>query len=556
MQNQIKNCQKCKLEFEIDQDELSFYEKMKVPVPIVCPDCRFKMRAVWRNEMSLYSGLKCGKCEKSIIAIYNPKLPYEVYCRDCYTGDSWDATSYAQNYDFNKPFFEQLDKLFKKVPKKNLFIDSANGPIINSDYANCAGGMKNCYMVFNGGVGEEIMYCRGIVGSKEVNDCYFGEHLELSYECVNTNKSSGIIFGNNSVNCVNSQFISSCSGLTDCFGCVNLRNKSNCWFNEQLSHDEYKGRVDEIMGSYQKMTEIQNQYSEFVLKFPHRENNNIKAYGSIGDYLFECNNLKNSFEVTGSENCKYMYSVKYSKDCCDVIGFGYQSERLFNVVSIGFSSNIIGSHTVENSQNILYSFSLKNCHDCIGCDGLKNSSYCILNKQYSKEEYEKIRDIIFNELIENGTYGLMIPAALSFYAYNETIAQDNFPLTKEQALAEGFRWEDNIQMTKGKETLQPEEIPDHIKDVKDSITEEILKCINCERNYKITEQELLFYRKMNLPIPHQCFFCRHQDRIKRRGPYKFWDRKCDNCGKDIKTNYSPDRKEIIYCEQCYQQEVI
>lgn len=149
----------------------------------------------------------------------------------------------------------------------------------------------------------------------------------------------------------------------------------------------------------------------------------------------------------------------------------------------------------------------------------------------------------------------MIPPELAPFAYNETIAQDNMPLTKEEALAQGFRWEDDIQKTEGKETIRPEEIPDHIKDVKDSITNEILKCIDCNRNYKIIKPELLFYRKMVLPIPRKCFYCRHKDRITRRGPYKFWKRACDKCEREITTNYAPDRPEIIYCESCYQKEV-
>lgn len=83
----------------------------------------------------------------------------------------------------------------------------------------------------------------------------------------------------------------------------------------------------------------------------------------------------------------------------------------------------------------------------------------------------------------------------------------------------------------------------------------VLKCVDCDRNYKITEQELLFYRKMILPIPRKCFYCRHKDRIEKRGPYKFWNRNCDKCEKEIITNYSPERPEIVYCEKCYQQEV-
>ena len=60
-------------------------------------------------------------------------------------------------------------------------------------------------------------------------------------------------------------------------------------------------------------------------------------------------------------------------------------------------------------------------------------------------------------------------------------------MTKKTALAEGLKWEDDIQKTEGKETLKPEDLPDHIKDVLDSIVEEILRCTECNRNYKIIQ---------------------------------------------------------------------
>ena len=111
-------------------------------------------------------------------------------------------------------------------------------------------------------------------------------------------------------------------------------------------------------------------------------------------------------------------------------------------------------------------------------------------------------------------------------------------------------------MTKGKETLLSEKIPNHINDVLDSIADQVLACIDCSRNYRITKAELQFYRQMILPIPRRCFFCRHRDRIMRRGPMALYGRKCAKCGKAIKTSYAPDRPEIVYCEQCYNAEVV
>ncbi|MFA6190626.1 MAG: hypothetical protein WC711_03940 [Candidatus Staskawiczbacteria bacterium] len=552
--SQIKICQNCKSEFVIELDDFAFYEKMKVPAPTFCPECRFKMLAIWRNEMSLYSSKKCDMCGKNIITMYNPKSPYKVYCYQCYMSDSWDARDYMRDYDFSRPFFEQFNSLLKDVPKKNTSIDASSGPNINSEYANYAGGMKDCYMVFNS-IGEQMMYCRGIRESKETVDSYFGEHLEKCYECVNVFKSSGLIFARNTYNSMDSAFVINCNGLNNCFGCVNLRNKSYHFMNELLSREEYIKKIGEIMGSYSKMEEFKEKFVKFALTFPRKENNNIKNVNSNGDFLSECKDVDNSFEVIGAENSKNIFSSRAIHNADGSIGFGTKSELFFNCLGSGFSSNIICSCSVSSSHNILYSFGLINCHDCMGCDSLKNSEYCILNKQYTKEEYEKLKENIVGELAKQGLYGLMIPSEFSPFGYNETLAYDNMPLTKEEAIAQGFRWEDDIQMTTGKETLQLGEISDHIKDVNSTITKEILKCISCERNYKIAEQELSLYKKMNIPIPRKCFFCRHQDRLRRRGPYKFWNRKCDHCGKEINTNYAPDRPEIVYCESCYNNEV-
>ncbi len=550
-----QECKKCKVVFILDSDDLSFYEKMKVPMPKVCPDCRFKMRALWRNEMTLYSGRKCDLCGKSIISMYNPKLPYKIYCYDCFYSDKWNPEDYAMEYKKSRTFFDQMKDFLIKVPKINLGISSADGPNVNSNYINMASSCKNCYLVFNGGINEETMYSRGVRHSFDVSDCYFAERIEKCYESINIQQSAGTFWGQNIMSCVDSFFILNGSGLVDCFGCVNLRNKSNCWFNEQLNKEEYLKKIKEIRGSYKKTEEAKKLFTEFCEVLPHKENNNLKTVNSTGDYLTECKNVLNSFEVASSENCKYIFSSKFVKDSLGTIGYGTKSELLLEVVATGHSNNVIGSYWAENSSNIMYSFDIRNCQNCIGCDALKNGKYSIFNKQYSKEEYEELREHIINELKEQDLHGLMMPPELAPFAYNESIAQDNFPLTKEEALARGFRWEDDIQKTEGKETMQIESIPDHIKDVPDSIVDEILRCVDCNRNYKITEQELLFYRKMILPIPRKCFYCRHKDRIIRRGPYKFWNRNCAKCDKKITTNYAPDRPEIVYCEKCYQQEV-
>ncbi len=551
-----KTCTKCNTNFIVDSDEQGFYEKMKVPVPNVCPDCRFMMRALWRNEMRLYSGRTCNLCDKSIITMYNPKLPYTIYCYDCFYSEKWDPKDYATNYDKFRPFLDQMKDFLIKVPKICLYLSLGDGVNVNSEYCNMVSGCKNCYLIFNTSPAEEVLYSRGLRNARDSSDLYFGTAVERCYESINTQQSASVLWSQNVIGCVDCFFILNGSGLTNCFGCVNLRNKSNCFLNEQLTPEEYKNKINEIVGSYGRVEEFKRKFEAFSLQFPRRENNNLKTTNSKGDYLFECKNVLDSFEISKGENCQYLFSSKEIKDSLGIIGYGTQSEELLECVATGHSSHVLGSYGISNSHDILASFYIANCQDCIGCDAVRNIKYSIFNKEYEKEEYERIREIIVKELTEKNLYGLMMPPELAPFAYNETIGQDNMPLTKEQALERGFRWEDDIQMTKGKETIQPEEIPDHIKSVEDSITKEILKCVECERNYKITEQELLFYRKMVIPIPRQCFYCRYKDRIVRRGPFKFFERKCSNCGINTHTNLTEKVAPIMYCEKCYQQEVI
>jgi uncharacterized protein YbaR (Trm112 family) len=150
-----------------------------------------------------------------------------------------------------------------------------------------------------------------------------------------------------------------------------------------------------------------------------------------------------------------------------------------------------------------------------------------------------------------------------------------YPLTREEAIAQSFRWQDELPVTRGKETLRI--VPDSIDDVPDSILQEILACDRCGRNYRVVEPELQFYRKSRIPVPHLCFFCRLGDLYERRGVVKLWERECQcggakseknaykntsehfhktaHCPNTFETAYDPQRLEIIYCEQCYQHEV-
>jgi len=100
------------------------------------------------------------------------------------------------------------------------------------------------------------------------------------------------------------------------------------------------------------------------------------------------------------------------------------------------------------------------------------------------------------------------------------------------------------------------DLPDSASDVNESILKEIIACIGCHKKYKIIKTEYSVLKSLNLPIPDLCPKCRDKARFAKLNMPRFYKRNCAKCNKDVTTAFAPDRSEIIYCEQCYQQEVV
>ena len=576
MNSQNKICQNCKNEFTVESEDFDFYEKMKVPAPTFCPECRTIRRMSWRNERTLYH----RKCDlpvgrqvqpgKNIITMFAPDQPLVVYERDYWWSDKWDQNAAGRDYDFQKPFFQQFRELFEKAPLPNL----ANSNTINSEYGNHNANMKDCYLVYASFEGENLAYCSGIVGSKNSLDLYVANGSTQCYDdalCGDLNRVFFSYGSNESVNCA---FLHACKNVIDSLGCINLRNKSNCILNQQYTKEEYKKELAKYdFGSHKELSEFRKKFAEFIKKYPRRHGFIHKSVNAVGDVILNSKNVYMGFDIYGGvEDSKYIiHGWGHARDIYDAYGFGVNLDNSYEIVDTGDNAtrNLFSVFT-HSCQNTNYTYACKNSKDLFGCIGLRSKQYCILNKQYSKEEYEELLPKIIEHMNEipytdkKGRvykYGEFFPTELSPFAYNETIAQEYYPENKSEILESGYGWKepDTKQYAI---TLQAADLPDHIKDVSDDILNEVIACEHagkcneqCMGAFKIIPSELHFYRAMNIALPRSCSNCRHYQRLAQRTPFKLWDRKCAKCGKNIKTSYSPDREEIIYCEQCYNAEV-
>jgi len=562
MQSETKKCQNCKEEFIIEPEDFGFYEKMKVPPPTWCPNCRTQRRMNWQGYRILYKR-KCDFSGDIVFSTYHPDSPYTVYKQEVWWSDKWDAKKYGKDIDWNKPFLEQFKELMLKVPHASF--TTGYSTMTRSDYCNAASNCKDCYLCFRISGGEDSAYLNMIVDGKQSLDCSFLNHSELSYGSININKCYKAFFSQDCAECQDVWFSRDLVGCSDCFGCINLRLKKYCIFNKQYTREEYLEKIKKFdCGTLSNIQKIQKQAEGFMKTEPRKQFHGIKNVNVAGDYISNSKNVQDSFNLSNGQDLRFCQFLKDGPavSSYDWSIFGDNGELMYECCWCGWDSrNVKFCGLNYTNHDIEYCFSCHHSRNVFGCVNLKSAEYCILNKQYSKEEYFNLVSKIKKQMMEipyvdkigrKYFYGEMLPSELSPWAYNESTAYEWFPLSKGEALEQGFNWRDSDPKEYLNATIK---LPEHIKEVSDEILEEILKCETCGKNYQIINKELTFLCRFNLPIPRDCPLCRDRARLKQLNPMQIYDRQCDKCGVEIKTSYAPDRPEIIYCEKCYQQEV-
>ncbi len=571
---ETKNCKQCNIEFTISDKELEFYKKIspkfwwgvfEIPSPSLCPACRQQRRFLWRNEMNLYKR-KCDITGKDMISIYSPDKEYKVYNRDYWRSDKWGALDYWMDYDFNKTFFEQYEELFKKVPKYNIEIS----PSENCDFTNQAWYNKNCYLIFEAWYNEDCFYSNLIRNSKNTYDCLHVDNLDNCYECIRSNDLYNVAFAIRTNNCKNSLYLYDCKNCEDCIWCWNLVWKRYYILNKDVWEKDYNIFRENFNNdlAFRK---------KFLIDFEKKKNswivcknlNNLTSQNVIWDNIIESKNCS-WYNLRWCENCYNSASLYNSRNSVDHEFWWNESDFVLNSVSVwNWAYKVFfSSSCYDNVDNIYYSsYCINNCSNLFWCVWLQNKKYCILNKQYTKEEYEKLVPKIISYMITSPQpsptgegveqeWWEFFSGNIAPFWYNETIAQEYFPLSQKSAVKSWFKWSNyEAPFPKVEKIIPAQKLPDDIKDIPDDILNWAIECEVSKKPFKIILQELKFYRKHNLPIPKRHPNQRHLDRISLINPRKIYDRKCDKCWKDMKTTYSPEREEIVYCQNCYEKEV-
>lgn len=527
------NCAQCSQAFSITGDDQEFYTKLQVPPPTLCPDCRLQRRLTFRNERNLYKR-NCDLCGRVMYALYKPGSPFPVYCGECWWSDKWDPLSYGREIDWDRPFFEQYQELLAVVPKSAVMQLSNE----NCEYNSFLGFSKNCYMCPGSYLTEDCYYvrksqnCKDCVNSNILNKC---ELVANSTNCDTCYASHHLV---NARSCSFSSYLMNCSGVQYGFMCCGVTNKKYCFKNKEYTPEEYTAIIERYAALPE--ADVLKEFNEFCKTVPRRSQIQLGSERSTGDYLFNCHNATECFDCFDIDTGKYLLECTDIKDSMDLNMHDKEIELCYELSSGGEKNYLTKfGHCTCASPESEYCYSCFYLTNGFGCDGIHaRTQYVILNTKYSEQEYVQKRAQLIEHMKETKEYGEFFPSTLSPFAYNESAAQLYAPLSRDEALAHGFRWDDELESTQ------------------QQATDQALNCDTCAKQFRVITQEQSVYSKIGIAPPTICPDCRFAELGKWKNPRKLYQRTCKRCSAKITTTYAPNTPEQVYCEECYRAVIL
>jgi hypothetical protein len=166
---------------------------------------------------------------------------------------------------------------------------------------------------------------------------------------------------------------------------------NDVWWGDDWSALEYGKSFDFSRPFFE-------QYAELARSVPRHATMNVQCenceYSNLAMYS------KDSYLVFGcvrDEECLYGHIVWDSQQCVDNL-YLYKSSWCSECIDCAYSYNLHYSQECMSCSDSYFLFDCQNCQHCFGCSNLRNQSYCIHNKQFSKEQYQqKLQEILPKE---------------------------------------------------------------------------------------------------------------------------------------------------------------
>ncbi len=531
---------------EVDEKTGMWKLKCKIPTPTLCPEERQRRRLAFRNERKLYKRT-CVFSWKEIISIYSPDQDFKVYDQNIWRSDKWDAFDYGKAINFKTNPIDTISTIIKEIPWLNL-MDMENE---NSIYTNYTLLSKNVYMCNDTMNAEDVYYSNIIKDSAhclDLTDCKNCEqsgylvrcqHAFNSFYCYDCKHITKCMFVENSSNCEN------------CLFCYTIHGKKNYLFNKPATAEEIQ-KIKQKIRNNQANKELQQRKNMLNEKI-NNSTNTLWSENVYGNLLFNSKNSALYFDSYEIENCKYGIIGDKNTDCQDNTICNPNNYLSYELISWWEQKNCYCNVACGHAQWVYFSHLCMYCSHLFGCVGLHNKEYCIFNKQYTKEEYNQLVPKIIAQMMREGQRGEFFHPQLSPFGYNETVAMEYYPLTKEETLKLWYKRSDyETPFPKVEKFVQWSKLRTAscktIHEQKPELLEKLLNyAVVCEvsgRPFRIIKQEIDFYIKHDLPLPRKHPDIRHQERMDKRPWRILYLRNCDKCGKEMLSVYDTNTQQV------------
>jgi hypothetical protein len=550
MTNMKSTCTSCGNAFEKTAEEVAFLGRFDAPHPEECAWC------VWRRLLAFwvfgkFRRTKSALSGKTIITNFGEETTFPLYDRAEWASDTWDPMEYGVAYDPGRPFFEQFKALQDRVPHPQQ--SGTNN--VRSDWCDDVWSSKDCYLVRSLLECENLFYGYRNFKCKSSVDIVFCFDVDSCFDCLYCFKCYQVRHAFDARDSMDSAFLHDCRNVQNCFMCWNLRNKQYHILNKPYSKEAYAAELAKYdLRSRKSVDGLKRQFATLVAQEAvHRASHSVKTVSSTGDYLEECKNCQNCFFIQYSENNHHMFRG-IMKD--SMYGIATISERaLYSIVDNKSYETMVTMHC-DSCRYSSYLDYCEECEYCIGCVGLRKKRFCVLNRQYTKEEYETLHAAIKAAMQRAGEWGKFFPYRMAYGGYNFSAANIYFPSVQKDVEAMGGIWTESQETSAGV-GVPSAALPDRIDDATDDVPQRQLVCPVTGWRFNIAPGELAFYRQHGIPLPERHFDARILELFRPLTWIQPFTGTCTFCGREV-THFYPSNLGYrkIACDGCYLKEVV
>ena len=507
-------------------------------------------RAAFWQHWNLHKR-KCDKTGQDIISVFSAECAHPVWHKDEWVKHA-DPPHAA--LDASRGMFPQLWDLFRQCP----IAHNMGAGNQNCEYTDDTWYSKNCYLFHSALGAEDSRYSYRNIRIKDSVYATYSFESERTHDLMYSTSCFDVRYALNCRDCSNSSFIYDCRGCSNCFFCYNLRNKQYCIGNQQYPREKYLEAVEKWNLSSHAVYQNAERTFQRMLKEQawHRALFIDRSEACTGNYIENSKNASNCFFVDDAEDCINVMRTTGSKDCLDCLSPAVKCELIYcSCTCQDQCYNCRYCYDLIQSQHMEYCAHCFQCRNCFGCCGLVGKEYCILNTQYSPEQYEEEKHRMIRHMQQAGEYGLFFPGHFAASPYEESLAGFHWPLDDATLKRYGFRKGSRVSQHPT-DAHDISEIPDTALNATSELRDTIFWDKDAKRPFQIKQADIEFSRKLQVPLPHSYYMHRilqNFSSIPCNGALRMTV--CGKCAAQTQTSWQEQYDGRILCETCYLKEV-